>query len=486
MPGSKPIRTTYISLGKVLRSSFILGLVFWGSVVSGQEGNYKYENFGNQSVLLNGNVTGSVDDLGLVYYNPARLGLIENPSFTIGGKAYEWSKYYFDDILETEKSLSSNQFGGLPATFAGTFDLKFLPGHKFAYSIISRYRSDIRLRYDSGLISDVDSPNVPDAEDSFTELEFRDRLRDDWFGVTWAYPISETFSVGVSLFGSIYEHNGRGDILINVRRETGDVIGYTNRLDYTQKTYGAQIKIGAAWTTADLEMGVNVSVPFIALKQRASFNYQESLTGFSSDRDFVIALNSGDLENKRKTPIGIAYGIGIPWKKHKIHLDLNWYAPMAAYDRIQLSEEALEGLEDNPFKEELKSVVNFGVGGEFYVSPSLNVIGSFSSDFSASLESMNLFDVINQSDEDINLLNDLWHFTVGLDFTRPWGNIVLGTSYASTGSNIGGAPDIPADGNQPQPRNIATQINYERWRFIVGLEIPLIMDKLKKLPIPLN
>ena len=43
--------------------------------------NYKYENFGNRSILLNGNVTGSVDDLGATYYNPARLALVEDPVF---------------------------------------------------------------------------------------------------------------------------------------------------------------------------------------------------------------------------------------------------------------------------------------------------------------------------------------------------------------------------------------------------------------------
>lgn len=452
----------------------------------GQEGNYKFDNFGNQSVLLNGNVTGSVADLGLVYYNPARLGLIENPSFTVAGKAYEWSKYYFDDILQTDKSLSSNQFGGLPATIAGTFDLKFLPGHKFAYSILSRHRSNIRINYDSGLVPDIEYPNVPDAAESFTDLYFRDRLRDDWFGVSWAYPISETFSVGVSLFASIYEHNGRGDILINVQREGGNVVTYTNQLNYNQKTYGGQIKAGASWVVSDLEMGVNVSLPFIAVKQRASYRYQESLSGFSSDEDFIIALENGDLENKRKTPLGIAYGIGIPWKMHKIHINLDWYAPLESYDRIELPEEILVNLEENPFKEKLKSVINFGVGGEFYVSPSLNIIGSFSSDFSASEESINLFDIINQSEQDINLLNDLWHFAIGVDFTRPWGNIILGTSYASTSSNIGSAPDISPDGTQTQPRNITTQINYERWRFIVGLEVPLLLEKVKEIPIPIR
>lgn len=469
-----------------LNIMMVLTLMITSSLLIAQEGNYKFENFGNQSVLLNGNVTGSVADLGLVVYNPARLGLIDNPSFTIGGKAYEWSKYYFDDILQSDKSLSANQFGGIPATIAGTFNIKFLPGHKFAYSIIARNRSNIRVNYDSGLVPDPDTPNIVDATSIFTDLDFRDQLRDDWFGVTWAYPFSETFSVGVSLFGSVYEHSGLGEILINVTRETGEVITYTNRLNYAQKTYGGQIMAGAAWILGDIEMGANISLPLIAVKKRASFKYQESLGGFSADRDFLIALDYGDLDSSRKTAMGIAYGVGIPWKNHKIHVNVDWYAPVGSYDRIEVPEEVLVNLEENPFKEKLKSVINFGVGGEFYVSPSLNIIGSFSSDFSALQESINLFDIINQSPDDINLLGDLWHFAIGADLHRPWGTIILGTSYARTGTKIGTAPEIPDDGQQVLDRNITTQINYERWRFIVGLEIPLLLEKVKDLPIPIK
>ncbi|MEJ2585069.1 MAG: hypothetical protein P8Z38_08495 [Robiginitalea sp.] len=477
---------TPLILLKNFRQSAALGLMLLGALSNAQEGNYKFENFGNQSVLLNGNVTGSVADLGLVFYNPARLGLIENPSFTVGGKAYEWSKYYFEDILESEENLSSNRFGGLPATIAGTFSLKALPDHKFAYSIISRYRSDIRVNYISGLQTEPDFGNIPDASESFSELELRNRLRDDWFGVSWAYAISETFSIGASLFASIYETNGRGDVLINAKRETGSVVTYTNRLDFTQKTYGAQIRLGAAWLLDAIEMGVNVGLPFIWVKKRASMSYQESLGGFSPNEDYLVSHRYGELPNQRKTATTISYGVGIPWKLHKLHLNLDLHAPLGAYERIEVPEEAEVDLGVNPFREQLKPIVNFGVGGEFYISPSLNVIGSFSTDFSASKASINLFDFINKSSDEINLLNDIWHLAMGVDLHRQWGSVTVGVSYANSGRKIGEASRNPEDQDVIPFPNIATQINYERWRFIVGLEIPLLLEKVKDLPIPIN
>ena len=490
MRGNTPIRnSTSATPRSVFRIICILGLALWGGVLSGQEGNYKFENFGNQSVLLSGNVTGSVADLGLVYYNPARLGLIENPSFTIGGKAYEWSTYKLDNILQTERDLSSSKFGSLPATIAGTFNLKFLPGHKFAYSILSRNQSDVRIKFNSGIVEPLpeDLPEVPEVSEVFTDLDFRDRVRDEWFGITWAYPFSQSFSVGVSLFGSIYEHNGNGDLLINAVREDGQVVTYTNRLNYTQKIYGARILAGAAWTVGDIDMGAKISLPQINIKKKASTVFQRSLSGISSQEDFLVAFDYGDLPGNRKTALEIAYGLGIPWNMHKIHLNLNWYSAVNSYDRILLPEEILANIEENPFKEQLKSVVNFGLGGEFYVSPSLNILGSFSTDFSAFEQSINLFDIINQSfEEDINLLSDLWHVALGVDLNRPWGHIVVGASFANSSNNIGTSPEIPEDDELIQPRNVTTNIAFERWRFVIGLEIPLILEKLKDLPIPIN
>ena len=55
-----------------------------------QNAHYWSENYGNRSMLLSGTVNASVEDLGLVFYNPGRLGLIENPAFVISAKVYEW------------------------------------------------------------------------------------------------------------------------------------------------------------------------------------------------------------------------------------------------------------------------------------------------------------------------------------------------------------------------------------------------------------
>ena len=54
-----------------------------------QDAHYWTEQYGNKSTLMSGSVVGSVDDLGAMYYNPARLALQDDPTFLISAKAYQ-------------------------------------------------------------------------------------------------------------------------------------------------------------------------------------------------------------------------------------------------------------------------------------------------------------------------------------------------------------------------------------------------------------
>lgn len=454
-----------------------------------QEGNYKFENFGNQSILLNGNVTGSVSDLGLAYYNPARLGLVESPSFTISGRAYEWFNYDFKNVLDTEEDLSDSSFDGIPGTVAGTFEVDFLPGHKFAYSLISRYRTDIGINYASGIIFDDPIGPVEDVAERITDISLKNSVKDEWFGLTWAYPLSEKFSIGASIFGSIYELRADGDTFITVQRTDESVASYTRNLRYKQDVYGLFFKLGAAWRWDKVDMGLNISFPFVSLHDDAEAKFEEFLSGLDDlEEDRFVFFDLNDLENRRRTSFGVAMGAGVPIGKSKLHFNVEWFSKLSEYERISIDESVLEerGLTQSPFNEELRSVVNFGMGAEIFLSPSFGLIGSFTSDYSAFISDANLFDLLNQSAKNVNILNDFWHFGFGVDWKiKKFGDLVLGATYSRTSSDIDDQPDLPGGDESPsvgEPVEIATEIGVERWRFIVGIEFNLLRKKLEELP----
>ena len=111
------------------------------------QGNYRLENFGNRSVLLSGVVTGSVEDLGLTYYNPSRLALVQSTAFTINAQSYQVNQVEFKNAFGNNQKLNNTKFRAKPSMVAGTFRLKFLEGHHFAYSFISKARSEIEINY---------------------------------------------------------------------------------------------------------------------------------------------------------------------------------------------------------------------------------------------------------------------------------------------------------------------------------------------------
>ena len=110
------------------------------TIVNAQDAHYWSEQFGNKSMLLGGTVNASVEDLGLVYYNPGRLSQIENPAFVISARVYELSNVRITDGLGEGKDLKKSNFGGGPSLVAGTFKLPFLKDHHFAYGFLTRFR----------------------------------------------------------------------------------------------------------------------------------------------------------------------------------------------------------------------------------------------------------------------------------------------------------------------------------------------------------
>ena len=96
-------------------------------------------------MLLNGTVTGSVADLGAVYYNPARLGLVDKPAFLISADVFQLTRVKMEDGLGENIDFTESDFGSAPSLVAGTFKIKKLPKQRFAYSILTRNSSDLSI-----------------------------------------------------------------------------------------------------------------------------------------------------------------------------------------------------------------------------------------------------------------------------------------------------------------------------------------------------
>jgi len=434
--------------------------------------NYKFENFGNRSILLNGNVTGSVDDLGATYYNPARLALVKDPVFLINARIYQLSNIKLGNITVDGKNLSKTNFDGLPSMIAGSFKIKKLKKHQFAYAVFSRNRSDLSVGYNSDII-DINQNQTFDKYVAATNVT--NKLRDNWFGISWATAINEHFSIGASLFGSIYKFESGYSQQFNSIDELNHASSYNTTIYFKQKSYGLYSKIAAAWVFPKFNFGVNIDLPYLEVYGNGDFRYEEFSINFDGIDDIFTYNNFDNLDSKRKYPLGISIGSGIPIKKHVVHLNLSYNTKVTNYSKIDIpliKSETDDNLPYLTFDEELKPLLNFGMGAEIYISDHLNLYGSFSSDYSPyKSTTLNLDEEVN---EIINLSTDYFHYGVGANVQHKWANFILGTIYSSGKSTIKKPLDTPID--PINPNNEFSEIKFNRWRFIIGLEI-LFMEK---------
>ena len=139
-----------------------------------QDGHYWTQQYGTKSLLLSGSVIGGVDDLGAVFYNPGRLAVIEKPAFLLSASVYEYTSLSISDAFGKSKSASRSDLKGVPSLAAGTFKLRFLPKHFFAYSILTRQSADLSFSYKSEVHKDIFS-TLPG--DEYFGLTTRSHLR---------------------------------------------------------------------------------------------------------------------------------------------------------------------------------------------------------------------------------------------------------------------------------------------------------------------
>ena len=444
-----------------------------------QQGNYRFNNFGNRSILLAGNVTGSVSDLGLTYYNPSFLAESDNVGFSLNAKAYQLVKFKLDNVLNDDTKLSSSRFNGASTMAGGIFNLF---GTKFAYSYLTKSNYNLDLNYSSYYLNDNILSLFPDAERHQARIGLNSKTKDDWTGLTWAYKVNEKLSLGISAFASIYNYRGGSNLSHTVESANDEVAFFQNNTSFRQKSYGMFIKIGANYNFEFFDLGVNLNLPYIEVYSEGEFSFSEVVAGAGSQYNKFVDNFFNDLDARRKEPIGISVGAGIPVNKFKLHLNLDYVSGLSKYDRITIPD--IDTGDDNltpvNFDEERKAVFNFGIGAEYFLSEKFKAFGGFSTDFSAFENSANVFNLSAEGNKDIDIGEDFYHMSIGLDWKLNWASLIMGFTYTSSSSNFANPYNINAEGFEID-NNLESQIKYTRWQFVVGIDVPILGKKVSSL-----
>ncbi len=462
---------------KFIRLLFIvISMYSWG-----QQGNYKFNNFGNRSILLSGNVTGSVNDIGLVYYNPARLTAFENTGFAFNAKAYQLTSLNLTTALDEERQLANTSFGGVPSMAGGTFKLF---GERFAFSFIARRRSDFNLGTSSRIISDNLTELFPNIEAYNLKASISTNVKEDWYGLTWARKMSENFSLGISVFGSSYRNDGSRSVSHTIQYDEDAVAYFLSETSFNQKSYGFNVKLGAFYKLNNIDLGLNINIPYIEVYEEGAYNFNEVTSGLDNGFDVFYDYSFEDLNANRKEPLGVSLGAGIPIKKSKIHLNMDFVSGLSNYSRLDVPDIEIGDTTPTPvnFNEERQFVFNFGVGGEVYISEKFTSYFGFSTDFNAYESNATALDDTTDETDDTVIGANYFHLSGGMDWKLSWANLIFGVTFASSSTSFQNPFNVDfsnLDLNNTQESTLSNQ----RYQFIIGFEIPLLdktMNKFKK------
>jgi hypothetical protein len=364
---------------------------------------------------------------------------------------------------------------------AGTFKLGKSDKHKFAYAFLTKQRTRIDIgvtrENESGGIVD----EIEDVDKVAASVEMNNRETDEWFGGTWGTKLKDNLSIGVSAFVSVYDFGGLYDVRYALHEVNQDVDFYNNVIKFSQKSYGMFWKVGLAWKLKHLDLGVNIDAPYLEIIKSANFRYVEFLAGLGEGDDIYEYIDYKDIDSKRKEPLGISFGAGLPLGKNKIHVKVDWHGKVSEYDRLVIPIE--EDGNGDPlvfaFKEELKSVINFGLGAEIYLNEKWNFYAGFSTDFSPVEKNANIFDLVGAGERDTNLSADYYHYSFGVQLKLKNAQLVLGSTYSSSSTTFDRPIDFPDPDDDIQENEDPSSLGVSRWRFILGLEIPIFGHKVE-------
>jgi hypothetical protein len=455
-----------------------------------QDGHYWSENYGNKSMLLSGTVNASVNDLGAVYYNPGRLGQIENPAFVINAKVYEWLTIKIEDGVDEGQDLNKSNFGGAPSLVAGTFSLPFLKNHKFAYSFLTRQRTEadffVRVEEEGDIVE-----GMPGNEIFNGKFRFNSRMREEWIGLTWSYPITESFSVGLSNFISVLNKSNGLMVNMNALGETNNVATLTVDRQYSFDNYGMVWKMGMALDLSKVSLGFTVTTPRASFYGNGSTIYEDYLVGVdttgdgSIDDGFIFDIQN-ELSARYRYPWAIGIGMGIHFKKAILHLSAEWFDKVPKYEIFRTDPFIGQSTGDTlsfTLVDELDPVINFGIGLEYDINEKFSLFASFASDYSAVSSNITRFAELENEASNSAFQADFYKFGGGFAINTKAVEITIGATYSGADQEFRRPIDFPEEGEEDPvfDSDDTSTIKFSHWRFVLGFSFPFADKVTKKL-----
>jgi hypothetical protein len=468
-------------------STFLGVCLFSIGVISPAAAQSQYhwsDQFGNKSTLLNGTVIGGVSDLGAVFYNPGRLAQQLRPGFLLTAAAFELNKVDVRVRQGKTNQIEQTNLRGVPSLVAGMFTLPDLPGHRFAYSFLTRRRSESDLFLTVEEREDL-LPGFPGDELYIGSWESNSKLDENWVGFTWAHEVTPRVSAGLSTFGTYLGRKKRIDVDARTLTSTGEAALLSRFREYRFRSYGLLWKAGLAADLSPFRLGLSVTTPEITAFGSGSIRYEDFRTPLGpSDGDGpgseVVVFRETGLKVTTHSPFSVGAGLSWITPRAELHLSGEWFSGVAHY-RItgvdSVTSQSSGEVYEYQVVDELDPVLNLGAGIEWQVSDAFSAYGSVISDASAAPDELHLPFEFGSQVSNSTSRADGFHVGAGVSLEARWIDLTAGFTYGATKERMENPlSSRGAEAGHPIPRLREVAVTTRRLRFLLGFTIPLVQE----------
>jgi hypothetical protein len=439
------------------------GILLWQLSITAQENNYWNIQYGTRSTLLGGAVIGSVSDLSATFYNPGAIALFPDVKFILSAQVYQMDNFTIKDGAAEGKDLDYSSIVPSPNFVAFDLGFDFLGNDRLAFSILTRQNSN--LEFSTRIIDSLEVIESSPGKESFAGgINAEKKFNDVWGGMTYSTKLSETIGLGVTGYVSYRSHKATSLTILQALQSNGDIASYSNITNYRFSNCRTLLKAGIGFNLNPLTIGLTVTSPSLNIFGSGSVGTHLFISGIDSNR--FDSNYQEDIKSKFNSSWAAGLGGAYNFGKIKLHLSAEWYDAISKYDVLNtetyISQSSGEVL-TNDLTHEAKSIINFGLGLDYFASDSLIFSLSTTSDFSAFVENTST-----------NLASysawDLIHIAGGSTFHVWKSEITVGVVYSFGSQTLANKIDItPGDDNNSLDRQ--SEFKYSQIKVLLGFEL---------------
>lgn len=428
-----------------------------------QENNYWNIQYGTRSTLLGGAVIGSVSDLSATFYNPGAIALFPDVKFILSAQVYQLDNFTIKDGAAKGKDLDYSSVVPSPNFVAFDLNFDFLGDDRLAFSLLTR--QNLEIEFSTRIIDSLEVIESSPGKESFAGgINAEKNFNDVWGGITYSTKLSKIIGLGFTVYVAYRSQKTSTVTILQALQSNGDIASYSNIINYRFNNCRTLLKAGLGLNLNPLTLGLTVTSPSLNIFGTGSVGTHLFISGI--DTNTFNSNYQEDVKSKFNSSWAAGFGGAYNFGKIKLHLSGEWYNAISKYYVLDtqpyVSQSSGEAL-TNDLTHEAKSIINYGIGLDYFATDSLIFSLSVTSDFSAYVENTST-----------NLAPysawDLVHIAGGSTFSIWKSQVTVGAVY-SFGSQIleNNINIIPGSDNGTVSRQ--SDFKYSQIKVLLGFEL---------------